>query len=219
MRPLDGTAVCEILRGLFAGAPQPQALMQLTGRFAAEVMHHPTSDFSRLIRAEILDRGHHLRMLTGRTTTPETGARALLGGALARQVHLRVTDAPLPDLAFVSPDLTLVRAAGPEGQPQILLAHREATAALHQFQQVLWGHARDLLPPPRAARPLNLDDTQLEVLRMLGSGMKDDTAARQMNLSVRTYRRHVAAILKSLDVNTRFEAGLKAATLGLLGRS
>jgi hypothetical protein len=39
-----------------------------------------------------------------------------------------------------------------------------------------------------------------------------------MNVSVRTYRRHVAAILKSLHVNTRFEAGLKAAELGLLSK-
>ena len=60
-----------------------------------------------------------------------------------------------------------------------------------------------------------LDNTQSQVLHKLCEGMKDETAARQMNVSVRTYRRHVASILKTLDVSSRFEAGLKVAELGL----
>ncbi|MEU6087679.1 helix-turn-helix transcriptional regulator [Streptomyces sp. NPDC047085] len=213
--PLDGAAVGEVFRRALAEAPHTRGFMQLSGRFATEVVRHPNSDFSRLIRTEVLERGHRLRLLAARIAVPNTGTRALLYGVPARQVHLRVSDAPLPDLTLLGTELALVRAAGPEGQPQILLARHEATAALYQFHQVLWGHAKALLPPP-SDRPLSLDDAQREVLRMLGSGMKDDTAARQMNVSVRTYRRHVAAILSSMDVNTRFEAGLKAAALGLL---
>lgn len=214
VHPLHADAVCGVLRGAFAEAPHTRGFTQLTGRFAVETMHHPLSDFSRLIRTEILTRGHTLRLLADRAVMTDPRSRALPGDARARQVQLRVTDAPLPDLALLGAELGLVRTVAPDGRIQILLARREATAALLQFQQVLWGHAEGLTSP--RVRELHLDDVQRQVLRMLGSGMKDDTAARQMNVSVRTYRRHVAAILKSLDVSTRFEAGIRAAEYGLV---
>ncbi|MER5883126.1 LuxR C-terminal-related transcriptional regulator [Streptomyces sp. NPDC001941] len=60
------------------------------------------------------------------------------------------------------------------------------------------------------------DSVQSQVLRLLCSGAKDEAAARQMGVSVRTYRRYVARILKSLDVTSRFQAGIRAAELGLV---
>jgi DNA-binding CsgD family transcriptional regulator len=215
VHPVHTDAVCGVLRSAFAEAPHTRGFTQLTGRFAVETMHHPLSDFSRLIRTEILTRGHSLRLLADRGVMTDPRSRTLPGGARARQVQLRVTDAPLPDLALLGTELGLVRTMAPDGRLQILLARREATAALLQFQQVLWGHAEGLTSA-RDVRELHLDEIQRQVLQMLGSGMKDDTAARQMNVSVRTYRRHVAAILKSLDVSTRFEAGIRAAEYGLV---
>jgi hypothetical protein len=56
-----------------------------------------------------------------------------------------------------------------------------------------------------------------EILRLLGSGCKDDVAARDLGVSVRTYRRWVADVMASLNAGSRFQAGAKAAALGLLG--
>ncbi|MGW1786384.1 response regulator transcription factor [Streptomyces sp. NPDC002143] len=191
--------------------------MHLTGRFAAEAINRPDSDLARFACGQTLGRSHGLRLLLPQTDMPGPETRARLTRLTAEGTQIRVSSGSLPNLALLAREVALVEtAAGQDGRPQIVVVRREATDALYQFQQTLWEHAAELMQPRRGARPVRLDEAQTQVLRMLGSGMKDDTAARQMNVSVRTYRRHVAAILKTLGVNTRFEAGLKAAELGLL---
>ena len=59
------------------------------------------------------------------------------------------------------------------------------------------------------------DDLTQQILVMLNAGHKDDAAARQLGLSVRTYRRHVAEIMRDLGAASRFQAGARAAKLGL----
>jgi DNA-binding NarL/FixJ family response regulator len=52
---------------------------------------------------------------------------------------------------------------------------------------------------------------------MLGAGLKDETAARELGLSLRTYRRRVADLMAALGADSRFQAGLRARELGLTG--
>ncbi|MFL6140821.1 MAG: DNA-binding response regulator [Labedaea sp.] len=54
------------------------------------------------------------------------------------------------------------------------------------------------------------------ILELLGSGCKDDTAARTLSLSVRTYRRRVAELMSALGASSRFQAGVRARELGLV---
>jgi hypothetical protein len=54
------------------------------------------------------------------------------------------------------------------------------------------------------------------ILELLGSGCKDDTAARTLSLSVRTYRRRVAELMSALGATSRFQAGVRARELGLV---
>lgn len=61
-----------------------------------------------------------------------------------------------------------------------------------------------------------LDEKTPQILRLLGSGCKDEVAARELGVSVRTYRRHVASLMDKLDAESRFEAGVKATALGLV---
>ncbi|MFI9804232.1 response regulator transcription factor [Streptomyces sp. NPDC052301] len=193
-----------------------QTGVQLTGRFAAEMALRPASDFSRFVRTAVLGCGLGLRLLLAASVAREPGARTRLARLAAAGAQIRLSAGPLPDQTLVGTDLAVVYTVGQDGQTQVLVAHREAANALHQFQMALWGQGSELMRLGRDVRPVQLDAAQLQALRMLGAGMKDDTAARQMNVSVRTYRRHVAAILKTMGVDTRFEAGLKAAELGLL---
>ncbi|MDG4810892.1 hypothetical protein O7634_29390 [Micromonospora sp. WMMD1120] len=53
------------------------------------------------------------------------------------------------------------------------------------------------------------------VLANLGAGTKDEVAARRLGISVRTYRRHVAEIMRGFEANSRFQAGVRAARLGV----
>jgi len=54
------------------------------------------------------------------------------------------------------------------------------------------------------------------VLEALAAGAKDETAARTVGLSVRTYRRRVAELMAALGAETRFQAGVRARELGLI---
>lgn len=58
--------------------------------------------------------------------------------------------------------------------------------------------------------------TERQVLRQLAEGATDAVAAQKMSMSLRTYRRHVAEIMRRLNARSRFEAGVRAVELGLI---
>jgi DNA-binding NarL/FixJ family response regulator len=60
-----------------------------------------------------------------------------------------------------------------------------------------------------------LDPDVRAILRTLSAGLTDEAAARRMGISLRTYRRRVAELMKALDSDSRFQAGLRAGELGL----
>jgi DNA-binding CsgD family transcriptional regulator/sugar-specific transcriptional regulator TrmB len=55
-----------------------------------------------------------------------------------------------------------------------------------------------------------------ELLRLLSLGAKDETAARQLGVSVRTVRRMIADLMRELDARSRFQAGVIATQRGWL---
>ena len=57
------------------------------------------------------------------------------------------------------------------------------------------------------------------ILDQLAAGAKDDAIAHRLGLSVRTCRRHIAAIMKRLDADSRFQAGVLACRRGMLDRT
>lgn len=55
-----------------------------------------------------------------------------------------------------------------------------------------------------------------QILEMLSSGCKDETAARTLGPGLRTYRRRVAELMTALGATSRFQAGAPARELGLV---
>lgn len=64
--------------------------------------------------------------------------------------------------------------------------------------------------------PASLSQRELEVLELLHTGLKDETIARQLGVSMRTTRRRITSLLTALGVGTRFQAGAEAARRGLI---
>jgi hypothetical protein len=60
------------------------------------------------------------------------------------------------------------------------------------------------------------DDERAVLLRQLASGAKDDVIARRLGMSVRTCRRHIAAVMAELGADSRFQAGVQVGRAGLL---
>ncbi|MFS1302096.1 helix-turn-helix transcriptional regulator [Streptosporangium longisporum] len=67
---------------------------------------------------------------------------------------------------------------------------------------------RDLAGPRRELPALS--DLERRVLSALATADKDEVAARQMDVSVRTYRRYVADLMARLGATNRFQAALRA---------
>ncbi|MEV4561485.1 helix-turn-helix transcriptional regulator [Kitasatospora sp. NPDC049285] len=54
------------------------------------------------------------------------------------------------------------------------------------------------------------------IVELLAAGLKDETIARRLGMSLRTARRHIADIMQRLDAESRFQAGVAAAKAGLI---
>jgi two-component system, NarL family, response regulator YdfI len=61
-----------------------------------------------------------------------------------------------------------------------------------------------------------LTPRELEVLNAMADGAPNKAIARRLGISVHTVKFHIAAILEKLDAETRTEAVIKAAQLGML---
>ena len=79
----------------------------------------------------------------------------------------------------------------------------------------LWSTALDLDQALRSVAPV-ASELDRAVLMLMSSGVKDEAAARQLNVSDRTYRRHVADLLLRLGASSRFQAGVEAVRRGWL---
>jgi DNA-binding NarL/FixJ family response regulator len=63
---------------------------------------------------------------------------------------------------------------------------------------------------------MGLTTREVEVLALLGEGLRNSEIAAQLVVSRRTVDHHVSTILRKLDVRTRAQAGTEAVRLGLV---
>jgi DNA-binding NarL/FixJ family response regulator len=144
-----------------------------------------------------------------------TDAQFLLA-AVAAGAHVRICLAELAHETIII-DRRVVILAGPSvagvREYSVVFAP-EVVAGVRSLFLATWQAATELaeyLP----ARPPHVDEQGLTILRLLSAGQKDETAARSMGLSVRTYRRRVAELMTLLGADSRFQAGVRARALGL----
>lgn len=153
--------------------------------------------------------------------------------ALARtdpRCEARTTDGGLPEALLVDGRIGYVRPepepyrerhrepdAGPQrAGPRASLVEDPATVrTLDLMFAGAWGNAVALAEPPGPAGRL-CTDSALRILECLRAGLTDEVAARELEVSLRTYRRYVAEIMRELGAHSRFQAGVRAVEAGLL---
>ncbi|MEU5532070.1 hypothetical protein [Streptomyces sp. NPDC020362] len=135
--------------------------------------------------------------------------------AYARLLHgsgdlHRVTAEPFLPLLIIDRRVAFVLVDPDEPDAAALMIRQPGiVAALVNLYEALWSRAADL-------DALDLTATEARVLRALAAYGKDETAARELNMSLRKYRAHVADLMSRLGATTRFQAALRAVERGWL---
>jgi DNA-binding CsgD family transcriptional regulator len=150
---------------------------------------------------------------------PEATARARQVGICGARV--RTTAAQIPAVVISDREIAVILknpadpAAGTiwTNQPVII----SAFAVL--FEQA-WNAAAPLGSDRRSATAghvaLDIVKAERDLLKLLADGATDEAAARHLGISLRTARRHVAALMTRLNAISRFQAGAEAARRGWL---
>ncbi|GDY53973.1 hypothetical protein SVIO_045960 [Streptomyces violaceusniger] len=149
---------------------------------------------------------------------PAPDAEAPGAARAARPAQVRIASVPLPTAVIADGRTALVCAEAEEGRQTSVIEDPVVVATLYGMFRSIWGGA---VP---AARPLDFGNrarTEMvrRVLARLRDGVTDEAAARDLAISVRTYRRYVTGILELLEANSRFQAGVRATELGILGNT
>ncbi|KAB8161342.1 hypothetical protein FH609_027290 [Streptomyces sp. 3MP-14] len=101
----------------------------------------------------------------------------------------------------------------------LLVRGRALVSTLLGLFEKVWDQAGDVaveLRDPGRERGPELSEAELRVLRMMCVVGKDETGARDLGVSVRTYRRHIADVMRRLGASTRAQTALMARERGWL---
>lgn len=203
--------VVEVLRELTARCYQ-EALNVLPGDpLAPEVLEDAAAH-----DLAMLDRGVRLRMLYTRRQVDDAPMLEYMSLMRRAGARIRIADT-LPHRLLIFDRTVSFLPVEPRRPASGALVVREPaiTANLVMLFESLWAGARDLEEALRVARPA-ASELDRSVLMLISSGVKDEAAARQLGISDRTYRRHVADILARLGASSRFQAGVEAVRRGWL---
>jgi DNA-binding NarL/FixJ family response regulator len=132
------------------------------------------------------------------------------------RLEVRVSESELREIVVADGSAALVRGAAQGDGPQAVVVNDAAAVrALELLFAGAWSRGRKLADHLGLSPRLRSELTR-NILERLREGHTDDAAARDLKVSLRTYRRHVAEIMRELDAHSRFQAGARAVELGLL---
>ncbi|MFI0407510.1 DNA-binding response regulator [Actinomadura sp. 3N508] len=132
--------------------------------------------------------------------------------------RVRICTTALPHETIIVDRRVAILAGPPEGgvREYTVVRSPSVVRGVVSLFEATWAKATDL-DDYRRDRPPALSQESVRILRLLADGLKDEAAARRLEMSLRTYRRRVAEILVLLDADSRFQAGLRAHEFGLIG--
>ncbi|MEU3994454.1 LuxR family transcriptional regulator [Streptomyces fungicidicus] len=151
------------------------------------------------------------RLLTG----PDLVGDSLGGWLPDRRLMIRVARLPPLQVLIADRATALVVVGSPSERRASLIKAPEVLLALCTLFESIWHSSAS----PAEHLAFGDRDRAVLVRQILGAmraGITDEVAARELTVSVRTYRRYVAEIMALLGASSRFQAGVRAAELGLL---
>ncbi|MEU9434739.1 helix-turn-helix domain-containing protein [Streptomyces sp. NPDC048252] len=167
-------------------------------------------------------RGVRYRVVLERAVLDQPDGMAELTAALGRDEQVRVVDRVPTKLVVADRSLALVPLTGRSAEPAALVVH--ASGLLELLSGLFESVWREALPLRLGAAgvveraPDGPDATDLEILSLLLAGMTDASAAKQLDLGLRTVQRRVKGLMELTGVTTRLQLGWHAYERGWVAR-
>lgn len=132
--------------------------------------------------------------------------RLVEAGAAVRTVSY----VPRPAAVFDQTQAVLFGLPGPRRPGVARVTNLGIVAFLLDMFNHLWDGATPLYGADPGYSGV-AEDLQRTIAGLMAEGYTDEVIARRLDMSVRTCRRHIAALLRDLDAISRFQAGVLAA--------
>ncbi|MFC4112140.1 DNA-binding response regulator [Nonomuraea zeae] len=160
--------------------------------------------------------GFTSRKLLSPVALADEEARAHLRLVRNEGAEVRISGSPLPHETILIDRRVMILAGRetPNGREYTVTTSQTLVEGVHSLFAALWDNSLDLTTYLRSDVP-HLDADGRLILEALSSGLTDESAARRLGVSLRTYRRRVAELMAKLEAGSRFQAGLRAGELGL----
>ncbi|MFI5659722.1 LuxR C-terminal-related transcriptional regulator [Streptomyces sp. NPDC051684] len=203
-------AIAERIARMLASATEEVALLDRPPYASSRPDGMPTP----LDMAAPVRRGARVRAVVDREGLAFAGRARGLNDLAAQGVRIRV-GADLPTKLFsVDRRVTLLPptdAADPTASALVVSDSLLSHALLPLFEAV-WERA----VPIGADAHDQITAEEREMLTLLASGLKDEAIARRLDVHVHTVRRRITRLMRMLDAQTRFQAGVRAGLRGWL---
>ncbi|MEU3600391.1 helix-turn-helix transcriptional regulator [Streptomyces sp. NPDC006798] len=163
------------------------------------------------------ERGVRVRLLYPHAIRYRRAALAHARRLAAGGAEIRTSDSPLPrTFLFDNETVFLPDTEDPHGA--VAVYDPVVVAFVRGVLETAWTEAEPLREPPAGLteRHLVAERSKQAILRLLITGAKDEAIARQLGLSLRTCRRHIAELMDRLGAESRFQAGWLTSANGRL---
>lgn len=164
-----------------------------------------------------LRRGLDMRIVYEQALLTDEASAEYLQQLATQGAHVRLAEGPVDRLVIMDESVAVVP-LDPLGGARGALVVREPglVAGMVRLFESTWRDAAGVpWPAERTAQDdAGISDEDRQILTLLATGCTDETAARQLAMSVRHLRRKVARLMERLAATSRFEAGAEAARRG-----
>ncbi|MFD3920164.1 helix-turn-helix transcriptional regulator [Streptomyces sp. NPDC058595] len=172
---------------------------------------------SRPLDLRCLRRGVRIRNVVLAAALDDLPTREYLRELVKRGAQIRVAE-NITERILVYDGRTALVPVDPQNTARgALLAHKSGLVSniIALFEKI-WTQADDLLTVTKEATDAveGLSEIEQQVLISMCTVGKDEAGARELGISVRTYRRHVADLLQSLGAASRAQGALRARERG-----
>ncbi|MFC8075942.1 DNA-binding response regulator [Streptomyces sp. NPDC057307] len=163
--------------------------------------------------------GFITRKLLSPVALADEEARAHLRQVRRAGALVRISGSRLPHETILIDRRVMILAGRetPTGREYTVTTSQTLVDGVHSMFRAIWDAAVDFDTYLRGDVP-HLDAEARVILAALASGRTDESAAKRLGVSLRTYRRRVAGLMAKLEADSRFQAGLRAGELGLTPR-